>query len=58
MGNGAYKFPPKVLLSHRTDRAAKPTAAKVGTIDVETDVASATIWLTSSSLQEMTKLVR
>ena len=58
MRNGAYKFSPKVLLSHRTDRVAKPMAAKAGTIDVETAVASVTIWLTSSSLKEMSKLVR
>jgi hypothetical protein len=33
-------------------------AAKAGTIDVETDVARATIWFTSSTLKGMSKLVR
>ena len=58
MSNGAYKFSPKVLLRYRIDRVAKPMPAKTGVIAVETAVASVTIWLTSSLLKEMSKLVR
>ena len=51
MSNGAYKFSPKVLLSHR------PMAAKTGTIDVEIAVGGVTIWLILS-LKEVSKLIR